>query len=159
LRQLFTFDLMQVALTPAVPGDIKRAAEEILMNRLETISIGEKTSLARRASGRIAGELLLDPESKVMHAALGNGQLTEAPIVRALMREDASADLVQAICHHEKWSLRQEVRIALLRNEKTPLGYALEFARGLPRKTLREVLQSSRLHANIKIQVLKEAEK
>jgi len=40
VRQLYTFDLVQVALTPTVPADLKRAADEALCNRLETISSG-----------------------------------------------------------------------------------------------------------------------
>src|SRR5258708_4849952 len=55
LRHLFTFDLMQVVLTPATPADIKKAAEDSLLNRLETISSGEKLALARRASAGVAG--------------------------------------------------------------------------------------------------------
>ena len=49
LRKLFTFDLMKVALTPVVAGDIKAAAEETLIRRLESLSLGERISLARRA--------------------------------------------------------------------------------------------------------------
>jgi len=61
LRHMFSFDLMQVALTPAVPADIKMAAEESLINRLERLPQGERLSLANRASGRVAGVLLRDP--------------------------------------------------------------------------------------------------
>src|SRR5207245_1865067 len=128
VRHLFTFDLMQVTLTAVVPADIKMAAEEGLINRLETISSGEKLSLAHRASGRVAGALLLDPEQRVIHAALENSQLTEASIIKALVRRDAPAALVEAVCHHARWSPHREVRVALLRNEKTPLARALEFA-------------------------------
>ena len=63
VRHLFTFDLMQVALTPVVPADIKMSAEESLINRLERLSQGERLSLARRASGRVAAALLLDSET------------------------------------------------------------------------------------------------
>src|SRR5437867_1898403 len=38
LRYLFTFELMQVALTPVVAADIKRTADDALLNRLETRS-------------------------------------------------------------------------------------------------------------------------
>ena len=65
VRHLFTFDLMQVALTPVVPADIKMAAEESLINRLERLSQGERLTLAHRASGRVAAALLLDPEARV----------------------------------------------------------------------------------------------
>src|SRR6202162_4306141 len=120
VRNLFTFDLMHVALTPVVPVDIKVAAEESLINRLERLSQGERLSLARRASGGVAAELLLDPEPRVIHAALENSRLTEAAVTKALMRRDVPEALVAAICHHSKWSAGREVRMALLRNEKTP---------------------------------------
>jgi hypothetical protein len=159
VRHLFTFDLMQVALTPVVPADIKLAAEESLINRLEKIAQGERLALAHRASGRVAAALLRDPEPRVIHAALENSRLTESAIIKAVIRHDAPAALVVAVCHHSKWSPRREVRIALLRNEKTPLARAVEFARSLPPTLVREILHSSRLPAATKSSLLKDAEK
>jgi hypothetical protein len=144
VRHLFTFDLMQVALTPAVSADLKIVAEESLINRLETISEGERLSLAHRASGRVAGTLLLDAEPRVIDAALGNPRLTESMVINALMRRETTAAFVSAVCHDPKWSLRREIRVALLRNEKTPLALALKFARSLPAALAREILDNSR---------------
>ena len=158
LRHLYTFDLMQVALTPTVPADVKKAAEEILCNKLPGISTGARLSLARRASARVAGELLADKEARVMQAALENPRLTEALVVRVLVRHDAPATFVAAVCHHAKWSVRREVRIALLRGEKTPLPAALEFARALPASLVREILHNSRLPASVKTYIRKELE-
>src|SRR5262245_21625678 len=45
LRHLFTFDLMQLALSPVVPPDVKRAAEDGLTGRMGTIPVGERLSL------------------------------------------------------------------------------------------------------------------
>ena len=158
VRQLFTFDLMQVALTPAVPGDIKVAAEDALIHRLETMSSGERLSLARRASGRVAGALLQDLEQRVIHTALENARLTESSIIRALMSQKAQAVFVQAVCHHPKWSPRREIRIALLRNESTPLGSAMVFARALPAALVREILQNSRLPSIVKTCLMEKLE-
>lgn len=151
IRHLFTFDLMRVALTPVVVGDLKMAAEEVLINRLETVSAGEKLSLARRASGRVAGAILLDNEPHIIAAALENPRLTEAFVAKALLHHQASSALVQAVCGHTKWSLRGEIRIALLRNEHTPLEYAVGFAKSLPSDVVREILQNSRLPENVRI--------
>ena len=159
VRQLYTFDLMQVALTPVVPADVKMAADEALCNRMETVSSGEKLTLAHRASGRVAGELLLDAELRVVQAALQNSRLTEALIVRAVMRSEAPAALVERVAHHPQWSLRREVRVALLRNEKTPMARAVDFARGLPAGQVREILQGSRLPENVKAFLLVDVEK
>ena len=156
LRHLFTFDLMQVALLPMVPADIKKAADEALLTRLESISYGERLTLARRASGRVAGALLQDKERRVIQAAMKNSRLTEAAIVKALMRTPCSATFVDAVCRDPRWSVRSEVRIALLRNEKTPLARALEYARGLPPALAREILHGSRLPARVKAYLARE---
>jgi len=155
LRQLFTFDLMQVALLTTLAGDLRIAAEESLIKRIETISSGEKLSLARRASGRVTGVLLLEPDPRIIRAALENPRMTEALLVRALTRLRASTALVLAVCNHSKWSLRRDIRVAVLRNEKTPLGHAMEFARTLPAPILKEVLENSRLPQSTKHALLK----
>jgi hypothetical protein len=117
LRSLFTFDLMRVALTPAISADLKIAAEEGLIQRLEKLSVGEKLSLARRSSGRVAGALLNEAESRIVDVALENGRLTEAAVVKALMKRNASSHLIESVSAHPKWGLRGEVREALTQRE------------------------------------------
>jgi hypothetical protein len=159
VRHLFTFDLMKIALTPVVPADIKRAADEALVHRLETISTGERLTLARQASGSVAGALLADAESRVMTTALENPRLTEAAVIRALTRGDSPTPFVEAVCRHAKWSVRREIRVALLRNAKTPMARAIEFARSLPVNVVREILNGSHLPANIQSYIKKDLKK
>lgn len=158
IREFYTFDLMQFALQPAVAADLKRAADDLLVNRVASITLGERIALARRASGNVAAALLLDKETRVWQTALENSRLTETSIVRALLRTGATRAFVETVCHHPKWSLRPEIRVALLRNEKTPLSRALEFARRLPAAQLRDILHASRLPEKIKNALRKELE-
>jgi hypothetical protein len=157
-RHLYTFELMQIALLPGIAADIKMAAEEVIVSRLETVSAGERLSLAKQSSGRVAAALLLDPEARVVNAALLNPRMTEAFIVRALMRDEAPEHFVEAVCRHPKWSLRADVRSALLRNDKTPLAMVLKFARAMTRPALKDILTHSRLKANVKMYLMKELE-
>lgn len=145
IRELYTFDLMQVSLMPAMAADLKRLADELLVSRLASVTLGERLSLARRSSGFVAAALLLDQESRVWQAALQNPRLTEAAVVKALQARGTSPAFVDAICHDEKWSVRHEIRVALLRNPHTPMARALEFARRMPAPLLRDVLHTSRL--------------
>jgi hypothetical protein len=149
-RRLYTFELMRIVLLPAVPADLKLAIEQTIVSRLETVSAGERLALAKQGSTRTAAALLFDGEARVMKAALDNPRLTEVFVVRAVMREGASASVIQAVCGHSRWSLRREVQMALLRNEHTPMAKALQFARGFPVGTLKEVLRDSRLSERIK---------
>ncbi len=156
IRELYTFDLMQFSLIPAVAADLKRVADELLVSRLASITLGERIALARRSSAMVAAALLLDREARVWQTALENPRLSEAAIVTALLRPVATPAFVKAVCHHAKWSLRPEIRMALLRNEYTPMGRALEFARRLPPAQLRDILHASRLPEKIKAYLRKD---
>lgn len=150
IRELYTFDLMQFSLLPVVAADLKRVADELLVVRLASVTLGERISLARRSSSLVAAALLLDKEPRVWQTALENPRLPESAIVRAVLRPIATAAFVKAICHHSKWSLRPEVRCALLRSQYTSLACAVEFSRRIPAAQLRDILHASRLPAGTK---------
>jgi hypothetical protein len=158
IRELYTFELMKFALTPAAAADLKRVADEILLSRVASITLGERISIARRSSTLVAGALLLDKESQVWQPALENARLTEAAVVKALQRSMANPAFVAAVSHHAKWSMRHEVQVALLRNAHTPFDKALEFARRIPARQLRDILHTSRLPEQIKSRLRKERE-
>lgn len=180
-RRFYTFDLMKVALAPGVPADVKVAVDDVLISRLKTVTVGERLTLARRASGRVAAALLLDVEgaegktaagemdgqkvktaetvareTRVMQAALGNSRLTEALVISAVLRANAGVALVQAVARHPKWSHRREIQAALLRTEHLSLACALEFSQEIPGALLPDLLASSRLPDKIKGQLLRE---
>ena len=154
VRRLFTFELMELALTPALAADLKMVAEEALRLRLEAISAGERLTLARRASARVAAALLLDTEARVVEAALDNPFLTEAFLVKAVLDPDAPAHFIHGVCRHRKWSLRREIKCALLRSQHTPLAQAIAIAHSLRAAEVREALEQSLLAENIRVYLL-----
>jgi len=181
VRQLYAFDLVKIALSPSVPADVKVVADDTLISRLKALTLGERLTLARRASGRVAAALLLDVknmdgkiktaeskggkiknaqtmayETRVMHTALENPRLTETLVINSVLGPDGGADLVQAVAQHAKWSCRREIRAALLRTKYLSLARALEFSHEIPASLLRELLASSRLPEQIKHQLLRE---
>lgn len=156
VREFYTFDLMQFALRPGTPADLRRFADELLISRVASMTLGECISLGRRSSEMVAGALLLHQETRVWQAALQNPRLTELAIIKALGRTAATPAFVEFLSRHPKWASQPEVRIALLRNPRTSARRALEFARELPAGQLRDILHSSRLPEQIK-EYLREA--
>ena len=144
LRGMFTFDLMNLAMTPVVAPDVKRAAEEQLIMRLESLPVGQKITLARRASGRVAAALLQTSDQRIISNALDNKQLTEALVVQALMKPRAPERLYVLVSDHLNWQNRREVQIALLRSENTPLERAREFEKNFSPDFLKDILPESR---------------
>jgi hypothetical protein len=155
-RSLYTFELMSVALQPAVPADVKIAIEQLIVDRLEKLSLGERTTLAKRGSMRVAERLLVDPDPRVVDLAMNNPYLTEASIIRTLMRDPLEPRFVEKIALHPKWSLRTDVRCALLRNPNTPMAAALQFAQTLPADIARDALLNSNLPHSVKTYLMVE---
>src|SRR5437764_5581973 len=91
IRDLYLMDLVQLALSPAVPAELKRNAEEQLLARLPQIPLGQKITLARRGPARVAGALLTEGHPQVVSVVLGNPYLTEAQILKTLSREKLPA--------------------------------------------------------------------
>jgi len=145
IRHLYAFELMQVALLPNVAADVKRAAEEVLIARLGTITSGERHTLAKRASGRVAAALLTDKEERVMQAALVNPQMTEMFIARALKNDAGTELLATTVAHHQKWIHRMEIKSALLCNRNTPPAKLIQIANELPLHVLRSLMREGRL--------------
>jgi hypothetical protein len=155
-RTLHTFELMTVALQPAVPADVKIAIEQLIVDRLEKLSLGERITLAKRGSTRVAERLLVDPDPRVVDLAMNNPYLTEACIIRTLMRDPLEPRFVEKIARHPKWSLRTDVRCALLRNPSTPMAAALQFAQTLPADVARDALLHSNLPHSVKTYLMVE---
>ena len=150
IRHLYAFELMQVSLFPAVAAAVKRAAEEALIGRLETISAGERYALAKQSPGRVAAALLFDEDERIMQAALANPHMTEPLVVKALRAEEVTDILVSAVCQDEKWSRRQEIKTILLTHEKTPFAKVLQFASELPMRVIKDALHSTRMDEKLR---------
>lgn len=159
IRQLYTFELMQVALAPTALPEVIIAAEQAILMRLDKIAAGERITLGRRGSTRIAGALLLDGDARIMEAALDNPRLTEDVVIKAIMSPKASPALLELVSHHAKWSLRADIREVLLRNEKLPVARALEIAKVVPMRMLREILHDSRVRENVRTFLQKEVQR
>ena len=139
IRDLYLMDLVQLALSPAVPAELKRNGEEQLLGRLPQIPLGQKITLARRGPARVAGALLTEGHPQIVSVVLDNPYLTEAQILKALSREKLPPPVVPAIIHHRKWSISYNIRIALLRQPSAPLATILSYLPQLTVSDLREL--------------------
>ena len=139
IRDLYLMDLVQLALSPAVPAELKRNAEEQLLARLSQIPLGQKITLARRGPARVAGALLTEGHPQIVSVVLDNPYLTEAQILKTLSREKLPAPVVPAIIHHRKWSISYNIRIALVRQPSAPLATILSYLPQLIVSDLREL--------------------
>lgn len=156
LKDLYLMDLVQFALSPASPAELKRYAEEQVVARVPQLPLGQKITLARRGPARVAGALLLEGHAQVLPIALDNPYLTEAQVLKALAREKVPTVVVQALARHRKWSQAYNVRLAMVRNPSAPISIVLTFLPQLTVSDLRELASPGIVPENLRKYLLAE---
>jgi hypothetical protein len=145
MKFLYLFDLVSVSQTPAVPTEVRMAAEETILKKVEALPRGEKISLARRGSGRVAAGLLVTPDAELIRAALSNPYLSEGHLLKVLALDKLPAVLLELISQHERWSHAYHLRLALIRHPLTPFARVLGFLPDISVKDLRDISLDPRM--------------
>jgi hypothetical protein len=156
IRELYLMDLVQLTLLPGTSGELKRIAEEQLVARLPQLPLGQKITLARRGTARVAGALLAEGHAQVLSIALDNPGLTEAQVLKALSRERLPVGVVKAIAQHRKWSHTYNVRLALVRHPGATLSTILAYLPELTVSDLRELAAPGIVSENLRKYLLAE---
>ena len=141
LPHLTWLDLAEVTADTRLPPLLRRHAEEALKVRLVEMAEGEIVALARRASSGVVSELARSGSARVLGALLGNPRVRERDVVRIVTGEEAPAETLRRVAHHPDWGVRRAVRVALLRNPRTPVAEALRLVAGLAASDLERMVR------------------
>ncbi|MGH9783590.1 MAG: hypothetical protein ACRD88_05345 [Terriglobia bacterium] len=155
LKFLYLFDLLSVASSAGAPPELRKLAEEAVLMQREGLALGQRISLARCGSPRIAGGLLGDTDRRVIEAALANPALTEYAITRALLDREASPQLTAAVLEQERWFARHAVKLALLRGQHLSLARVMAILPELARTDLDDVAADPRVREEVRRYVAK----
>jgi hypothetical protein len=156
IRELYLMDIVQLTLLPGISVELKRNAEEQLVARLPQLPLGQKITLARRGTARVAGALLAEGHAQVLSVVLDNGSLTEAQVLKALSRERLPVGVVKALAQHRKWSHTYNVRLALVRHPNSTLSTILAYLPELTVSDLRELAAPGIVSENLRKYLLAE---
>jgi hypothetical protein len=143
LPLLRLFELADLCKLPGISPETRVAAERAITQRLPTTPLGNKITLARKGTAAILGELLRDGQPQVFEACLNNPQLKEASVFQFLRSAASGAETISQIARHPRWKERPNLKIAILKNNRTP---AIWFTLWLPKLNLQVIRQLQMTH-------------
>lgn len=146
LERLHLIELLNITLLPGQAADVRIAAERHLCKRLLTAPLGNKITLARRATYPVLEALMLEGHPQVIDPCLNNPRMKEAAIYRFLHGQNVEAQSINKIARHPRWNKRPNIRLAILRNRHTPKTLFTQFLPGLPPQQARQLLFSKHLN-------------
>jgi len=143
LPHLRLFELADLCKIPGVSPDQKLAAERTIIQRLQTTPLGNKITLARRGTTAVVSALLKEGQTQIFEACLNNPHLNEAAIFTFLRGASASAETISQVARHQRWKGRPNLKLAILKNLKTP---DIWFTLWLPTLNLQTIKQLQMAH-------------
>jgi hypothetical protein len=132
-RFLRLFDIAELARNHFIPVIYRRKLEATVMEKIPTLALGVKKTLARVAGGEILLALIRDGYPEVVKNCLENPHLVEAHLYKIINRKTTTPGTIRTIADDRNWSCRYHVKFALIRNTHTPLARTVLF---LPDLTL-----------------------
>ena len=145
LPLLYVFDLLKLCYIPGVSADIHLAAERKIVQQLPTQPLGNKLTLARRGTAAIVEALLREGVHSIVEICLENPHLKEGSLHQFLASSQANAENISIVARSTRWKSRPNIRLAILKNPRTPLIWFTTFLPGLPAATVKDLLASPRL--------------
>lgn len=159
LPRLHLFELVDLSLLPAVSPDQRLAAERVIMQRLPTTPLGNKITLARRATAAIVAQILKDGDPQLVSTCLDSPRLQEAAVYQFLHSAKANAETISLIARHNRWQQRPNLRLAMLKNRFTPSRWFSQWLPKLQTPLLKQLLAGRQLNAEQKTIIQAELQK
>lgn len=145
LPQLTIFELLKICLLPGITPDQRFSAERVIIQRIPTQPLGNKITLARRGTSAIVESLLREGLPPLVEACLDNPHLKEGSVHQFINASTSSAETISMVARSGRWKGRPNIRLAILKNPRTPTIWYTMFLPGLPRNTIKELLSVPRL--------------
>lgn len=149
-RYLRLFDLEEITRSHFIPLTFRHKVETIIIERIATMPLGNKKTLAKKAAGNVLLKLLQDSDPDVVQLCLNNPRLVEGLLYKVISRTDTVAETIRLIAEHPNWSSRSLIRFSLARNAHTPLSLSVRFLQGMKIMDLRELYADPSLPVTIK---------
>jgi hypothetical protein len=145
LPQLTVFELLRICLIPGLTPDQRLSAERVIIQRIGTQPLGNKLTLARRGTAAIVESLLREGLPPLVAACLDNPHLKEGSVHQFITGPTSSAETISMVARSGRWRCRPNIRLAILKNPRTPTIWYTMLLPGMPQSTIRELLSVPRL--------------
>jgi hypothetical protein len=113
-----------------------------LFLQIQRMTMAEKIKLAMIGNKEVRGILIRDPTKATQVAVINNPRITDSEIERIASSKTVEDEVIRLILNNREWLKSYAVKLALVKNPKTPVKAALRLVPHLRSKDLKEVARS-----------------
>lgn len=149
-RFLRLFDLADLARNHLLPVIYRKKLEAIVIEKIPSLALGVKKTLAKVAAGEILIALIKDGYPDVIKLCLENPHLVEAHLYKVISNKMTTPGTIRTIAENRNWTFRYHIKFALIRNEHTPLARSALFLADLKIGDLKELYRDPHLPSGVR---------
>jgi hypothetical protein len=149
-RYLRLLDLAEISRSHFLPLVFRHKLQAIIIEKIPTMALGVKKTLAKIVSGDVLLKLMQDGYPDVVKLCLDSPYLQEAHLYKVINRQNIRLGTIRAIAQHPNWSSRYMVRLAIIRNEHAPLSLSVRFLGTMKIMDLRDLYTDPSVPVTIK---------
>jgi len=149
-RYLRLFDLIEIIRCHGLPLAYRRKIEAIVIEKIPTMPLGIKKTLAKQVAGNVLIKMLQDHDPEVIQLCLNNPYLAESHLFKIISRKDTIEKTIRMIAEHPAWSGRTLIRYSLIHNIHTPLVRGVRFFRDMKLIDLRDLYADPKVPVTVK---------
>ena len=139
IKILRILDLADLTRNQQVPVNVRMRAEAQINEKILSLPLGVKMTIARKASSNVLMRLIEDGMKEVVPICLDSPYLTEGDISKIVSKKKIATHVIRQIAVHPKWSCRYSIQWALILNNHTPLSCAVNFLKNIRTTDLKEL--------------------
>jgi len=136
----FVSGILQLPVLHPAEAVAEQKAEHVkplsLLQKIQTLSVGERLQLAMKGSREIRTLLAKDTNKQVMLSVLGNQKITESEVELIARSRQVPEEALRKISRNREWLKNYAVSFALVTNPKTPPAIAVTLITGFKIKDL-----------------------
>jgi len=159
LRFLDLTDLARATRNVQLPTELRQAVEGLLKERMPSVPLGMKVTLARMVSEDVLKVLLYEHDVQLIKACFENPMMRESVVIWAANHTKVSNTAIEHIAASPRWSAGKFVRYALVRNAKTPVVWSMEYVKTMLSADQRSLYNDPSVPVVVKVQLEIELEK
>jgi hypothetical protein len=139
IKYLRIFDLADLTRNQHIPINVRMKAEGKINEKILSLPLGIKKTLAKRANSNVLMKLIEDGMKDVVDICLDSPYMTEGDISKIISMKKISSHVIYKIACHPKWSRRYQIQWALILNNHTPLSRVVNLLKNIKTTDLKEL--------------------
>jgi len=130
-----------------------------LTQKIMKMNVAEKIKLASVGNKEARSQLLRDSNKLVAVAAIRSPRITDGEVLTIANNRATPDDVLRVVYNNREWTKMYPLKVALVKNPKTPSGIAMKFLATLRESEVKDLARNKNVPSGIQMQAKKMMDK